>query len=257
MWEAFKTLPETVKGWQDNRQQLYSVAVSLVAALVIAAATTGNRPSDFLAMMARGLGLTPVAGWFGPEAPPFLAQRVNWLHSGMLSAALLLLAVMVIVPLRRSWRDDNDIFPLECFRLVGSPAAGTVWVLLLVAAQQGDILPALQGWNERIVVGSIWVVGGLIGGGTFYFLARRSWLGALLRPMLILPAVVVYRLFIGFAMALLAIALAAVMFPLSIVAWMCALEADDRRNARSETERNRIAQAPEPTGAVMTPTRAG
>lgn len=138
MLGAIKAIPETIKNWRDNRDLLYQLVTALSAALVVTAIASARRPSDSLASVAHGLGATPVANWFGTNAPPVLAVSIPSVQSIALSAVLLLLAGMVAVPF---WggRHDSQMFGYEPFRLIGSPAASTIWILLLIATQQGDI----------------------------------------------------------------------------------------------------------------------
>lgn len=252
MWEALATVQETLAKWNENRQRLYSVVASLAAALVVVAVTTGDRPSDTVGAVARGFGLTSIADWFGPAAPPFLAQRAEWLRDAALVAVLLLLAHMVLTPLRRSRHEDNAIFVYRPVLLVGSPAADTIWLLLLVAAQHGDIARALPGSTTSVQVGSAWTAGVLVVGCIVFLLAAQLRLTRLVKPV----AALMYRICVGLAMAFLAITFAGVAFPLAVIGWMSNLESDHARKAQFDRDKERAERTPLPTGAVARPNRA-
>ena len=96
MLEAIRSIPGTIKNWQDNRDLLYQVVAGISAALVTVAVETGTRPSDSLAAVARSLGAKPIADWLGTNAPPVLAVSFPLVQSMALSAVLVLLAAMVL-----------------------------------------------------------------------------------------------------------------------------------------------------------------
>lgn len=256
MLGAIKAIPETIKNWRDNRDLLYQLATGISAAIVIAALAGGKRPSDSLATVAHWLGVTPVANWFSTNAPPALAESSSAVQTVALSAVLLLVVCMVLVPLWRGRHDDNQMFGYEPFRLLGSPAASTIWILLLVAAQQGDIPSALQRWEHTALSVAKWTFIGLLALGVLYLIANRYGFGEPVKLLLWPVAVVVYRVGFGLCATIFAIALAAVSLPLSIISWMSALESDPSRKARYEMERERAERAPQPIGAAGAPIRA-
>ncbi|MFV0452030.1 MAG: hypothetical protein ACK5LS_07275, partial [Propioniciclava sp.] len=75
--------------------------------------------------------------------------------------------------------DDNQMFGYEPLRLLGSPAASTAWVLLLIAAQQGDITSTLQRWEHVAVSVAAWTIGGLLAAGVLGLIANRYRFGEL------------------------------------------------------------------------------
>jgi hypothetical protein len=235
MLGAIKAIPETIKNWRDNRDLLYQLVTALSAALVVTAIASARRPSDSLASVAHGLGATPVANWFGTNAPPVLAVSIPSVQSIALSAVLLLLAGMVAVPF---WggRHDSQMFGYEPFRLIGSPAASTIWILLLIATQQGDIASTLQRWEHTALSVGAWTIGGLLATGVLCLIVNRSGFGELLKLLFGSVAVFVYRIGLRVCAALFAIALAAISLPLSIISWMSAPESDHARNLRHEIE---------------------
>ncbi|MFC0673841.1 hypothetical protein [Brachybacterium hainanense] len=253
MLGVIKAIPETIKNWRDNRDLLYQLVAGISAALVVTALVGGKRPSDSVAVVAHGLGITPVANWFSTNAPPVLAENSPTLQSIALSAVLLLVAGMVIVPLWRGRHAGNQMFGYEPLRLLGSPAASTTWVFLVIAAQQGDITSTLQRWEYTAVSVAAWTIGGLFGAGVLYLLANRCGFGELVKILFWPVAVVVYRVGFGACATIFAIALAAISLPLSIISWMSGLESDHSRNARYEMERKRAERAPQPTGALVVP----
>lgn len=255
MLGAIKAIPETIKNWRDNRDLLYQLVTGISAALVVIALASGKRPSDSLATVAHWLGVTPVANWFSTNAPPMLAESSPTVQSIALSAVQLLVAGMVIVPLWRSRHDDNQMFGYKPFRLLGSPAASTTWVLLLVAAQQGDITSTLQRWEQAAVSVAAWTIGGLLAAAVLYLITSRYGLDELVKLVCWPVAVVAYRVGLGVCATVFAIVLAAVSLPLSVISWISGLESDHSRKARYQIERERAERTPQPTGAALVPIR--
>lgn len=255
MLGAIRAIPETIKNWRENRVMLYQLVTGISAALVVTALAGGNRPSDSLAAVAHGLGITPVANWFSTNAPPVLAGSSPTVQAVALSAVLLLVAGMVIVPLWLGRHDDNETFSYEPLRLIGSPAASTIWILLLIAAQQGDIISTLQRWAGTAVAAAGWTIAGLLVFGVLHLIANRHGLDELTKMLFWPVAAVAYRGGYGLCATILAIALAAISLPLSMIGWMSALESDHSRKARSEMARVRAEGATQPSGAVAVPIR--
>lgn len=254
--EAIKSIPEIIKNWRDNRDLLYQVMAGISAALVTVAVETGTRPSDSLAAVARSLGAEPIADWLGTNAPPVLAVSLPLVQSMALSAVLVLLAAMVFVPLWRSRHHDNQRFGYEPLRLLGSPAAATIWVLLLIAAQQGPLAPMLQRWEGVALSAVSWTIGGLLFAGLLYLVANRYGFGELVRLLFWPMTVMIYRVFFAAVAAVFAIVLAAISLPLSIVSWVGALEPDHERRRREEIEWEEVERAPQPAGARVVPVQA-
>lgn len=150
----------------------------------------------------------------------------------------------------------HQMFGYEPLRLLGSPAASTTWVLLLVAAQQGDITSTLQRWEHAAVSVAAWTIGGLIAAGVLYLIiTSRYALDELVNLVCWPVAVVAYRVGLGVCATVFAIVLAAVSLPLSVISWMSGLESDHSRKARYQIERERAERTPQPTGAALVPIR--
>ena len=248
MFAAFQGFPDAIKKWRDNRDLLYQVVTALSAALVVAAVATGERPSSVVATVAHAMGASAVADWLRTSAPSILDANAA-AKVVALSAVLVLLLWMVIVPLVRSRHDDRWTFGYEQLRLLGSPAAATIWILLVVAAQQGGIAPVLQRWTDATLQVATWTIVALLAGGVVFLLARRSGLEELARMLLRPPAVLFYRITFGIFAALFAVILAAVSLPLSVFSWASSLEPDHTRKRRAGVESERAIQSEQPTGA--------
>lgn len=251
MLGVIKELPETIKNWRENREQAYNVVASIAAALVVTAFLTGSRPSDSIGAVARGLGLSHLADWFTSAAPPFMSSSLDAVNDTFLAAALLLFAGMVIVPLLRGRHDDNQTFSYELLSLVGAPSAATVWTLLMIAAQHGDISTPLHTWADRAWAAAAWTVGALVVVGALYLVAKRFGLGNLAGVLLWPSVVLVYRLFVGISIAALAVVFSAVSLPMSVGSWFTGMESDHRRKVRAELEQNRLEREPVASGAAI------
>lgn len=250
MLGAIKAVPETIKSWRENREQLYNAAGCIAAALVLISMATGSRPLDSLAVLTRGIGIPTVADWLTVSAPPFVSAHVSIVNTVALSFAIILFIGMIAVPLLRGRHDDSQVFGYELLPLIGSPAAATIWVLLSVAAQHGDVTATITRWRDSATTIGIWALIALVFGGVLYLVASRCWLGDLIGALLRFLANIAYRLIFGLGFASFAVLLAAIALPLSIISWMTGLEADHGRKIRADIARERAEREPQPTGAV-------
>lgn len=250
MWEAIKTVPGAIGSWRENRAVLYQVVASIAAVLVITSVAGGPRPSDSLAATFHALGWPAVGSWFGADAPMFLAEAFPVLQSSALFGALALLARMVFVPLWRGRHEDNLSFAEEPFRLLGSPAAASVWVLLLVAAQQGDIAPVLLGWRDTAVTVAFWAAGLLAAVGAACLLLFRRGLRELSALVARSVLALASRAAFGLVVTAFAVGLAAMELPLLIIFWMARLRPDRSGRPHREAEIQRVEQMPLPAGAT-------
>ncbi|GAA1976535.1 hypothetical protein GCM10009718_10970 [Isoptericola halotolerans] len=250
MLDAMRSIPETLKNWSESRDLVYGVVASIAAFLVVIAVTTGSRPTDSLAVVAHGFGLSSLSEWLTETAPPFVAARAPGVHEVLLVATSLLFTFMIFVPLLRNLHADSNVFTESCLRLIGSPAAATVWVLLAVAAQHGDITPMLARWAQASFAILLSLIGGLFAAGILYLLAHRR--ESEVVRVLRWPAVVMWRACYGGLLAFLAVMFAAIALPLSFLGWFADLESDHSRKARAARAKERAAHGSRPTGASAT-----
>ncbi|OMH36999.1 hypothetical protein BGP79_14930 [Tersicoccus sp. Bi-70] len=238
-----------MRSWQDNREQVYNVVATLAATLVISATVTGSRPSDVVAAVADSVGLTSVDVWLRSGAPPFISASMRQLHDGMVIATVLLFVFMALVPVMQTRHDDEQLLGLRLIRLLGSPAASTLWILLLIAAQHGSLRSDLAAWRSTLSAIAAWAVAGVILACVAYASARRSRAQDLIRPLLAAPIRASWRLLLGASTALIAVLLAAIAFPLAVASWMCALESDSARRSRRQADETLAQLWQPPSGA--------
>lgn len=226
---TLQNIPKTIGAWLDNRESLLHLATGVSAALVVVAVITDQKPSDSLAAVAHGVGATPIANWLGPDAPPVLATSNPTVHYYALLSTPLLFVAMVVVPL---WRTllNNLKFGTEQLRLFLAPAASTVWFLLLVAAQQGDLGPTLQHWETTTLRAGLWTVGGLLIVGLLYLTASHYLFRGLLKLLVLPPAVLALQIGIGIGAAVGAILFSGASLPLSIISRMSAMQPSQTRD---------------------------
>lgn len=151
------------------------------------------------------------------------------MHYYALLAALLLFIAMVVVPLWRTLLNNLE-FGTEQLRLFLSPAASTVWFLLLVAAQQGDLGPTLQHWETMTLRAAFWTIGGLLIMGLLYLTASHYLFRGLLKWLALPPAVLALQIGIGIIAAIGAILFAGASLPLSIIIRMSAMQPSQTRD---------------------------
>ncbi len=228
-----KAVADAIKTWRESGDRLYQLVAGVVAPLVVVAAATGARPSEAVAALARSLGLSSLAAALTRDAPPYLAATSPRVSAAAMSAVLVLFAMMVIVPLWRGRRAEGvDFFEYQ-LRLVGSRVACTAWLLMLAAAQSGDIRPVLVGWwdavgnltNGAMVVACIVVALALLAYRADY---------PYLQVALLFPGHLLLRVCSGAVTAVGAVVLAGASLPVALVAWLVALE-PDRRARRAST----------------------
>ncbi len=254
MFGVIKAVPEAIKTWTENREQLYNLTGCAAAALVVVSLMNGNRPLESIAAIARGFGLSPIADWLTVSAPPIVASRVDAVNAVAVFLVMLLLIGMVVIPVWRGRRDDDALFGYEMLPLIGSPAAASVWVLLAVAAQHGQLGPVLLRWGSAGVQVGMWTLIGFALVGGLYLIASRYGFGDLIGLVLLPLGMVAYRLLCGILFAFFAVFLAAVALPFAVFGWMSGLEGDHSRRIRADIARERSERERQPSGASF---RAG
>lgn len=259
MWGAIKNIPEAIRGWKDSRSLLYSLVAGACAGLVAATWDGGRRPSDVIAWIARGIGAAPIARWFGTDAPPMLEAQNPGVQIVALGAVLILLFIMVITPVLRDVREGGTRDAPRALLLLGSPSASTVWVLLLIATQQGEIAPVIRaGVLRGSAVGVAVVVILTVVASAAHHLDRKGDDGRIAGHLMRAVGFSV-RIVFSAGMAAFAILFAAVSTALMIVRWTCALQSDHSRAVSDEIEQARGERRTQPTGADVVPlsTRGG
>lgn len=164
MWELIKSGPDILKSWREHGTELYRFLAGFAAILVVTACFTGLRPSDVLVEFARFLGLAPVAQWVTEDAPPFVTTSSPAVRMVALVAVSLVVISTFVVPVLRldGWGPRDLRWQMNS--VLGSRSTSTVWVLLLVAKQQGEIGSFLDGWCQVSGTVSLTLVGiGMVG----------------------------------------------------------------------------------------------
>lgn len=238
---------EAIRSWRENGDQLYQLAGSATALLVVTAIACGRRPTEVLASIAGSVGAEHVARWLTTDAIPVLATTNPGVSSVVMTMVVLVSVIMVFTPLWRDHRTGLREFD-HPVRLIGSRSACTVWGLLLVAAQAGDIRSVLAGWVEVLWNVGVWTAGIVLAGAVLHEVSDRWWVGTLARPLLSGLGSVLRWVTVGVAAAFTAIVFVALSLPLAIVRWLIALEPEMRHGDRATSE----PEPPMPTGAVMT-----
>ena len=252
MWGVVKALPDAIKSWRDNGDQLYQLTSGAIAGFALVSVVSQSRPSEHLASLMGFLGLGPVAHWLEDDAPPFLAVKNSQVQDIALMGVLVLVTLMVVVPTWQGRLDEGNAVPYQPAGLVGSRSAATVWLLLLVAAQQGPVNDVLLSWYtsfESVVLVLAFLAAGLT---VFYFVAARSPGGGIATELLGQLGGLGYRLLIGSFFAVIAIFVCALSLPLGLVGWFTAFQSDRRNEAQMAAESWSRNSLDAPTGAAAT-----
>lgn len=240
---------DAMKRWRDEGGRVHHAIASLSAALVVASGISGRRPSDSLAWLAKQMGSSTVAAWFGDQAPPFVSARSVQVQHWMFWAIGTIFVVLVGTPFLRYGFGRFEDFLMSSFCLIGAPAACTAWILMAVAAQQGTVEPVVNdlayGGHLAFVAMVPSAVGGVI---AWIVLARRF--GPRSIPAWLLGVVghAAGRIIIGTSGALLALAVAGTSEPLRLLIRLLGLA--PRRSSGTQPEST---EPMLPTGAVSTP----
>ena len=163
----------------------------------------------------------------------------------------LLLIFMVSGPLYNAQRDDWDV-DLQAQALLGAPAPGTFWLLLMVAGQFGplDWVLSLTRYIEDAVIVVViiaMIVQGLICllrrriGNDHLFARTSSWINWAL-----------YRAGVILLMSVLSIAVAAIGPMAGVISWLASTESDAYRDMKLRNARERFERR-KPDGAVQVP----
>jgi hypothetical protein len=235
-------LAAAVRAWPDDGERLRDAVATCAAGLVVLAVTTQSRPSDSLASIAHGIGLSSAASWFGPEAPRFIAARPSAVYELSLAAALMAVVVMTIAPL---------VGDLPETSLLGAPVPAGLWILLLVCAQTGDLGPTLRSWQDWTVAARGPMVGILVGGALLWAVAIGCGLSELVRLIMRRPVLVAWRVLAGISFAGVAVTFAAIWLPSSLASRFFSVESESSRKVGIEMAEMRAAAGP--TGASGNP----
>lgn len=138
MLEAVKAVPSLVKGWKTSSNLIYEWLAAAAAALTIVSCLEVQRPSDVLAEAMPRSGAKAASEWLLSNLPPVLARPDANVQYIVLTAAGVLILVMLTVPLITARRENWPV-EIQARGLIGARAASTFWVLLMVAVQLGSI----------------------------------------------------------------------------------------------------------------------
>lgn len=243
-----RLLPEMIKSWRDNRAPLYSFIATVAGALVVANVATGLRPVESLALATRGFGLVSITEWL--TRPALAAVQSSGLSKLLLTLAGFLFIMMILVPLIQGIRGYEDLYTDRFVRLVGSPSACTVWVLLAVAAQLGDIIQPLLRWGRPALMSAIGIGGVFVIARTIFVVASCFSSEDHARETLRVPIDLIGRLFSGLGMALFAVLFAAGGVPFSIAAWSISMQSDRSREVEASLAVEQWERR-KPTGALF------
>ncbi|WP_136314240.1 hypothetical protein [Actinomyces procaprae] len=143
-----QVLSGIVAGLSRKKDRAFSWLVCGAALLVVSSYLTERRPSDILATVAREFGFESAANGLSVELPPIVANENPVCYDVFARLTVMLVVWMAISPVVRVMREGEHLgdFDFEAEGLMGARAPGTVWILLLAAAQYGPIKPLIVGW---------------------------------------------------------------------------------------------------------------
>lgn len=171
MIEALSGLLKTLREWRHDGSEAYELICCAAGVLTLVSLATQQPPSRVLAAGVHLLGADTVATW--------LTSHIPLLNAGPFpeasAAVVLVIAGLLLMMLTKPFFDaalDNVSVDLQIRGLLYSRAAGTFWVLLMIAAQLAPLnwgtltlipqTPLLSAFATMIVVV----------GGTFLWMAH-------------------------------------------------------------------------------------
>ena len=246
MLDAVKALPEVVKNWKTNKDMMFQWVACAAALITVASWIRDQRPSEVIAEVLRLVGVRSASDSFLSGLPPVLASPNPGAQHIVEALVALVLIFMVFGPLYNAWRDDWDA-DLQARALLGAPAPGTFWLLLMVAGQFGPPDWVLS--STRCIAYAVSVVAIL--GMLIYLACRRGGDGLDSRASAKIK-LVSYRASAMLLMSVLGIAIAAIGPVARVISWLASTESDAYRDMKL-----RIAgewfESRKPDGAVQVP----
>jgi len=246
MLDAVKALPEVLKNWKTNKDIMFQWVACAAALITVASWIRDQRPSEVIAEVLRLVGVRSASDSFLSGLPPVLASPNPGAQHIVEALVALVLIFMVFGPLYNAWRDDWDA-DLQARALLGAPAPGTFWLLLMVAGQFGPPDWVLS--STRCIAYAVSVVAIL--GMLIYLACRRGGDGLDSRASAKIK-LVSYRASAMLLMSVLGIAIAAIGPVARVISWLASTESDAYRDMKL-----RIAgewfESRKPDGAVQVP----
>ena len=246
MLDAVKALPEILKNWKTIKDIMFQWVACAAALITVASWIRDQRPSEVIAEVLRLVGVRSASDSFLSGLPPVLASPNPGAQHIVEVLVALLLIFMVSGPLYNAQRDDWDV-DLQAQALLGAPAPGTFWLLLMVAGQFGPLDWVLS--STRFIAYAVSVVAIL--GMLIYLACRRGGDGLDSRASAKIK-LVSYRASAMLLMSVLGIAIAAIGPVARVISWLASTESDAYRDMKL-----RIAgewfESRKPDGAVQVP----
>ena len=247
MLDAVKALPEVLKNWKTNKDIMFQWVACAAALITVASWIRDQRPSEVIAEVLRLVGVRSASDSFLSGLPPVLASPNPGAQHIVEALVALVLIFMVFGPLYNAWRDDWDA-DLQARALLGAPAPGTFWLLLMVAGQFGPPDWVLS--STRCIAYAVSVVAIL--GMLIYLACRRGGGDGLDSRASAKIKLISHRASAMLLMSVLGIALAAIAPVAGVISWLASTESDAYRDMKL-----RIAgewfESRKPDGAVQVP----
>ena len=247
MLDAVKALPEILKNWKTIKDIMFQWVACAAALITVASWIRDQRPSEVIAEVLRLVGVRSASDSFLSGLPPVLASPNPGAQHIVEVLVALLLIFMVSGPLYNAQRDDWDV-DLQAQALLGAPAPGTFWLLLMVAGQFGPLDWVLS--LTRFIAGVVLAVAIL--GMLIYSACRRRGVDGLDSRANSCINRALYCAGIILFLSVLGIALAAIAPVAGVISWLASTESDAYRDMKL-----RIAgewfERRKPTGAPQVP----
>ncbi|MFJ4166858.1 hypothetical protein ACIPY5_15005 [Microbacterium sp. NPDC089698] len=213
---------DLLKKLREEGDLVMMACASIAAILVVTAIDKGERPSALLGGFAQFIGLAAVARWMTVDAPAFLAAKSHELQVVCLLVAVLWVGITAAIVLGRGWVAGK--FADEAGHFFGSRGAATVWILLLIACQQGPIFGVASSWWGLIARASGIAIAVAAGGGILHLVLRRFGLEGITRWLIFQPLRALVRCAWSVFLMVSMVVLTAAFVPLALVGWFFAAQ---------------------------------
>ncbi|WP_426977401.1 hypothetical protein ACQCSU_21375 [Pseudarthrobacter sp. O4] len=138
MIDFIRSWMELGKGWRSKADAPYQVTASVLAVLTIAAIAADKTPAAIVSVLFAATGWRSGSEWLITSAPPFLEFHDQGLSHAAAYAFFFAVGILWVLPVIRNRLDVVDTF-YDSARLVWSRAAASCWLILLFAAQTGNV----------------------------------------------------------------------------------------------------------------------
>lgn len=241
------------KEWRKGGDLPYRMMAAPASLLALLSLHRQERPSDLMSEFLVHAGAESLGRWFGPEAPPIIANGSAFLEKALLVFLCLVLLRMLVEPAIREFRESAEPGGYSMWTLTGR-APATFWFVVLAAVQQGPTTLIMQNAQEISGALPLGILGTYLILIVVVLIVRRRLFPSPSTEHWTNRSIDLFKC-LGSATLLTfaALVLVPVGFLVLALSWASDPESQHLKDARRERIRQQIENIPAPTGAVGGP----